>query len=461
MEIYCPLYQKECITTNCIMWKEECLLLSFLIRSKEASNKKVPEEIINATADELAEELLQFTLKELEENPYLSIYDINELFWLNKNIEKYSLTTELKLKIKKVETVVQSKIKEIKNKHKNELNAPPLTQIEIEKKEPEEIINATVEELAEELFDFALNEMKEIPDMDIYDINELFWLNKNIEKYFLSGEIKAKIKKVEIIVKDKLEHYDRKEIEDLEDEISEEDDLEDSFQEVVTSLSDIVIKKKAPEILRNPSPEELATTIVAYTGEKFPHMEISLNLAIESYLESIGYKRYNLPMDIRVKIENAEKLIVEKLNEKKLISILPEILDDDPNKIANKIIEIIKDKYPDQYGVWRIDNSINDFLYDNNIHFSSLSIKNKALLDKAKNLAREIIKEEEIKIKEQENAALAPTIDLFYNWAIKHNLKKVTLADTDAFLSETGIILSYESRRNLYARTNIIFKSIV
>lgn len=458
MDKYCPFYQKECIGAKCVLWEDECLLISFLRRSKEISKKTSPEEIRNTSIEELTEELLQFTLKELKEIPDLSIYDINELFWLNKNIEKYSLVTNLKIKVKKAETIVASKIKEIKNNHKNELNISP-PKIEIKNKIPEEIINATTEELAEELFEFSLKELKDFPGMDIYDINELFWQNKNIDEYLLSNDLKLKLKKAEIIAKYKLEHYDRKEIDDLEDYSAKEDDLEDSFEEVVTSLSDLVIKKKAPKILRNPSPEELAETIVSYTNETFPQMDVSLDLAIESYLESIGYKRYNLPMDIRVKIENAEKFIVEKLNEKKLMSILPEILNDDPNELANKIVDLHRERYPDHLDIWLIDNTINNLFYNNKISSSMLSTKNLSILENAKNIAKEIIKEEKKRIFEKEKKEVTDLIDLFYNWAKENGFNKVTLADTDAFLNESEIELSYSARRDLYSRTNVKLKS--
>ncbi len=365
MNLYCPFCNKDCISTKCIMWENGCLIISFLYRSNENS-KKIPLE---------------------------------------------------------------------------------------------EITNKTTEELAEELFQFALNEIKELPDIDIYDINKLFWLNKNIDEYLLPNDLKLKLNKAEIIAKYKLEHYDRREIDDLEDDISDEDDSEDSVEEVVNSLRDLVIKKQAPEILRNPSSEELAEKIVLYANDKFPNMNVSRDLAIESYLESIGYKRYNLPIDVRVKLENAEKYIIEKFNEKKLISIFPEIIDEDPNKLANKILEIAKKRYTDNFGTWSIENTLNNIFMDNNISFHSLSMHNRSSLEKAKNLAKEIIRNEERNIREQEKISLPSTVDLFCNWARKHDFTKITLGDTDAFLSENNMFLSKESKRDLYVRTNVILKT--
>ena len=418
MNLYCPFCNKDCISTKCIMWENGCLIISFLYRSNENSKKISLEEITNKTTEELAEELFQFALNEIKELPDIDIYDISELFWLNKNVVKFSLSNDLKAKIKKVELIVKDKLESFRNKDKKEFIRPQ-TQMGTNGKSLEEITNKTTEELAEELFQFALNEIKELPDIDIYDISELFWLNKNVVKFSLSNDLKAKIKKVELIVKDKLEEYENK---------YEKNDKAD---------------------LKDLTSEELAEDIFLLWKNESGNQELSRDTIYTLFWKSRGINQWTSDINESLKIAKAQKLVDEKI----FLSKLPfDIKTVPPEKIIGFAYDFGKIKYQGMSNMGCDDivrGYISSFLsYSIVYKLPNIQEKIRLVMEMAKSIILEI-----------ENPEVELLIESFYSWSINNGFKRITLADADVFLLSNKRFLSKESKRILCAKTNIKLKS--
>lgn len=330
MDILCPFYQKECITTKCVMWEDECLLISFLHRSKKISNKKVPEEILNSTAEELASEIISFYKKEFPEGVDMNYWDVITIFWKSKGIDIYELPKEISTKINIANALTKSKLKNyIGNKNnKNDSNV-----------ELRDIIELTSEELAEDIF--------------------LFWKNNS------------------------------------------------------------------------------------------SNGELPMHTVYDLFWRSIGVDQWTPDISQRVKISNAQKLADEKI----IIDKLPyNIKTAPPEKIIEFAYDFAKNKYTGSSNIgssYIIMDYISSFL-PSSIAFNNPSFQEKIRI--VRDMAQSIILE-------KENPEVELLIDSFYNWSINNGFKKVTLSDTDAFLSSNKKFLTKESKRILYAKTNVKLKS--
>ncbi|GBE56463.1 hypothetical protein BMS3Bbin16_00669 [archaeon BMS3Bbin16] len=136
MNKFCPFYRENCKGNECVMWVEgiedrdiKCLIIGYLgttmalcSRDKlgeyepsdfESGTKRepeIPEEILSATAEELAAELLELMKKEFPNDERRGIADVDSLFWDMKGVDRYDLSPEIKLKIRKAQSLAQHAI---------------------------------------------------------------------------------------------------------------------------------------------------------------------------------------------------------------------------------------------------------------------------------------------------------------------------------------------------------------
>lgn len=127
---FCPLLKEQCKGSECAFWLEKCSIFDFLQKfsirpvydlfkkeEKENEKKSIPSEIINSSADELAEEIFSYAQKELqdEEERWLDS-EFFDGFWNSKGIEdKFELPKDIQSKIKKAEKMTQKKLEKDSN----------------------------------------------------------------------------------------------------------------------------------------------------------------------------------------------------------------------------------------------------------------------------------------------------------------------------------------------------------
>ncbi|MFA5015369.1 MAG: hypothetical protein WC549_07505 [Actinomycetota bacterium] len=132
---FCPLLKEDCKENKCVFWLDKCLIVSFLqgpalrpdeevYSSDDESEEeiKVPDEIKNCSADQLAEIIFSYAQKEIqsEELRWLDPEFFSE-FWESKSVEdKFNLPDSIRSKIDRAERIVQKKWeKEIVNRERD------------------------------------------------------------------------------------------------------------------------------------------------------------------------------------------------------------------------------------------------------------------------------------------------------------------------------------------------------
>ena len=145
----------------------------------------------------------------------------------------------------------------------------------------------------------------------------------------------------------------------------------------------------------------------------------------------------------------------------------PEIPDDiknsSPESLAAEYLAFIETEFPDsdmrhQY------NNFDLFLQTKNLTSRwGLPADIQLKIQKARTFAREEIrKREETERKhrfETEKDELPSLVNKCRDWAITNGMKRVTVADVDAFILENEYDILSETRRALYAMTNVKLKS--
>ena len=145
----------------------------------------------------------------------------------------------------------------------------------------------------------------------------------------------------------------------------------------------------------------------------------------------------------------------------------PEIPDDiknsSPESLAAEYIAFIETEFPDSDMGHRYGN-FDLFLQTKNLTDRwQLPADIKIKIEKARTLAREEIRkraETERKLRlETEREELPSLVNRCCDWAITNGMKRVTVADVDAFILENEYDIIKETRRALYAMTNVQLKS--
>lgn len=181
MKILCPFFKDECKGNECAMWKDEkCLIISFMehiVTVPEEFEERapiipeiggmreveIPDEIKSATPEELAVELISFVKKELSGEERMFVRKVSQLFWGDKNVERWRMPPEIRLKMEKAEMLSQKQLdteREIKERE----------QLEKEKTGLSSLVNLCVDWAKE-------RGLKRVTQADV----EAFLMEKNVE----------------------------------------------------------------------------------------------------------------------------------------------------------------------------------------------------------------------------------------------------------------------------------------
>jgi hypothetical protein len=150
------------------------------------------KELKEKSAEELADELLQFIQKEFPEaiERRVGLYEAKKLYWLKKGL-RYGIESiddpDISLKIRRAELLAEEKIR-------------------LKMSGQEGVTNKSEEELANELVEFIRKEFQgELTPSIKYQARYLFWKQKGVERYQVDPALELKITKVENIAFNKLE----------------------------------------------------------------------------------------------------------------------------------------------------------------------------------------------------------------------------------------------------------------
>jgi hypothetical protein len=150
MSSFCPIIKDECKESKCIAWKDdECLIFSFLESSTQYSTvsigneiddgdnfgyrgnqpQKIPTEMVSATAEQLANELVEFSKKEFEGEKSIWISQTARYFWEKKGVNRYGVSGEVSLKLEKAERLAQQLLSDEREAEKQRRLESEKTQI--------------------------------------------------------------------------------------------------------------------------------------------------------------------------------------------------------------------------------------------------------------------------------------------------------------------------------------------
>ena len=138
-----------------------------------------------------------------------------------------------------------------------------------------------------------------------------------------------------------------------------------------------------------------------------------------------------------------------------------------PEQLAAEMLEFTKKEFSEDYlGLYtRLGfHTVYDFFWKSEgikRYYMPSDIQSK--IERANILfQKEILKEADRRKRERlkkEKEELPSLVSQCVDWARANGLKKLTLADTDAFIVERNLDLLYETKRALYAMTNVKLKS--
>ncbi|MBU4245593.1 MAG: hypothetical protein ABIF85_05640 [Nanoarchaeota archaeon] len=150
------------------------------------------------------------------------------------------------------------------------------------------------------------------------------------------------------------------------------------------------------------------------------------------------------------------------LEEDKQSEIPEEIKSATPEKLASELIAFIQKEFSDEANM-SMYRASEFFWSQKNIRKYEMPPEVRLKIEKVEMLAeKQLNAAREVKDKaqlEKEKLELPSTVTSCVNWAREHNLKKITLADVDAYLLDKNIELLYQIKRSLYAMANVAIKS--
>lgn len=131
-------------------------------------------------------------------------------------------------------------------------------------------------------------------------------------------------------------------------------------------------------------------------------------------------------------------------------------------EIASEILEFKKERFPEEEYI-HIHTAITLFWEEKGIQRyrmpSEISIK----ISQADTLASIMYRKEQQNQKkirmEKENTELPSLVGRCVDWARTNNLKRVTVADIDAYILENELDILNETKRAIYAKTNVDLKA--
>ncbi|XDD41704.1 hypothetical protein AB3N58_10320 [Leptospira sp. WS60.C2] len=150
MESFCPIIKEKCKKKECLAWREgNCIIFSFLelqinnVNTEDFETidaKEIPEDLKKASAEQIANKIIAFAKTEVyadENDDFDPYYDISELYWKSRNIDKFDLPADLEVKIEKAERIAFQILEKENQKKQDE-------RIEKENAELPNLINACV-----------------------------------------------------------------------------------------------------------------------------------------------------------------------------------------------------------------------------------------------------------------------------------------------------------------------------
>jgi ribosomal protein L31E len=134
---------------------------------------------------------------------------------------------------------------------------------------------------------------------------------------------------------------------------SDEEDDELEFSE----------QRKVPEHIKSATPEELATELVAFAKREFAHEEmIWIPEVAEFFWEKKGIEKWDMPADIRLKLEKAESLAKQQIESEREAELKAQ-LEKEKAELTELVAQCVT--WASEQGLSRLTNSdIDAFLLE-------------------------------------------------------------------------------------------------
>lgn len=350
-----------------------------------------------------------------------------------------------------------------------------------ENKEPDWLKEKTYEDIEKEIFEYSKTEFSEkdvlSSQIDPFIICDLFWANKQIEKYDVSPKVLEKMIKAEMLFAKELR---KKETEDISRMVAEEVKLRVSSEKEASRADPEKMEKSkkivqstedsVPDWIKKSSPEKFCSDILEFKKNELAGCgSMSAEEICDLFWKSKGIISFFLPRKIREKIVQTEFFVTRA--EKRETAEEHDSpqghqkskLDGTEEELANEMVEFMKKNYSEN-----LQNRfyfLTQLFWETKLGEHSLnSREDKLKKERAESLAEEKLKrekQEQAKQKlESEKARLPSLVSQCVDWARAKGLKKKILQnDIQAFLMEKDLDLLGMTQQDLYRMANSKLKS--
>jgi hypothetical protein len=198
--------------------------------------------------------------------------------------------------------------------------------------------------------------------------------------------------------------------------------------------------------------------IIDFKNKKYPdaHIQRAYDIASEFFAQkNINVYDFNMPLDIKIKVDSAKDLIQQRFNEEEQIQrkqreeeeklLIPSLAEQMVNHVESKGMETI------------VQADVDEFLYDIKV---SLSLYPSRLLrEKVQDILmdKRIIREK--KRLDHERTELPSLVTSCVEWANLLGLQRVAQTDVEVFLIEKQLELLPTTLHSLAAMVNLKLKS--
>ena len=211
--------------------------------------------------------------------------------------------------------------------------------------------------------------------------------------------------------------------------------------------------RPVPEYITMISPEELAAEYLSFIQTEFPDSDTrSSNNVFDLFLRSKGVdNRFELPLEIDIKIRKARVLISTELEQER----------DREKQVRIEQERAELPSYIDRFGDWLSERGRTIARFGDVNRFASeyeLDLLRDTLSDILEKTQTRLEDERNERVK-QERDGLSSLVDQCIDWARANGLSRLTKADCETFLMEYDLDILKETKDRLYSITNTRLKS--
>lgn len=216
--------------------------------------------------------------------------------------------------------------------------------------------------------------------------------------------------------------------------LSTEEETEEEIRNGIKLSTPEETEGEIPNGIELSTPEELAAELISFAKKEFPEEDErwSMYKITDFFWRSKNIRIRDLPVDIQLKIDKAERLVQKQLESEREVKKKDQLEKEKPDLLS--LVDSCVG-WSNEHGLKKVTQADFD---------AFLLVKNIDTLPQAKR--RTLCAMVNSKL-EKEKIELSSLVNPCVNWAKEQDLKKVTQADVDAFLLEKNIDVSLQAER--------------